>query len=296
MTKETGSATINAPVAEVFDFARDVGRLWSSMGVAVEDVRLTPDGVGSSADWASKMLGVPIKGRVEFIEVVPNERIRAESSTGPQFLFTFDSLPEGATKLGIECDYHFGVPMIGDRIDELWARLNPDEMTVAATRVKEQIEGVAAPTETRPGAKLSRSVTINAPVEKVFESALDIGKFWVHAADVAVREDKVAPDGVGSSARLYTHWLGVHFEGVLEVIEVVRNQRMVVKATFGPESPLWTFTFEPVEGGTQLTAEGEWHIGVPAVGKQLGTLMAKSHEDFLEGMLANIKTDLEATS
>ena len=300
MTKETGSVTINAPVKEVFDFAKDIGRLWNSWpGVAVRDVHHTPDGVGSGAHWTSRMLGMPVfQGRVEFTEVVPNERIRAKSSViaGPAFLFTFDPLPDGATTFAIEAEYHFEVPVIGNQLDQLYARLTPNALTDFAAGVKAQLEGVAVPVEPQPGATLTRQVTINAPVEKVFDVARDISKFWAYFPDVAVREVKVTPDGVGSSVRLYTHELGLHFEGVAEIIEVVRNQRIVVKVTFGPESPVWTFTFEPVEGGTKLAAEGEWHVGIPGVGKPLGNLIAKSHTEFLETMLANIKADLEATA
>ena len=299
MTKATGSVTINAPVAEVFDFAKDIGKLWSSWpGVAVRDVHHTPDGVGSTAHFASKMLGMPVfQGQVEFTEVVPNERIRVTSNVlaEPHFLFTFGSAAEGGTEFAIEADYHFEVPVVGDQLDQLYARLTPNALTEFAGGVKAQIEGVAAPTEKKPGAKLTREVTINAPVEKVFDVVRDIGRFWVYFPDVAVREVKVTPEGVGSSARIYTHELGLHFEGIAEIVEVVGNQRVVVKVTFGPESPLWTFSFEPVEGGTKLAAEGEWHVDIPGVGKPIGNLIAKSHTEFLEAMLANIKADLEAT-
>lgn len=143
-------------------------------------------------------------------------------------------------------------------------------------------------------AKLTRSVTINVPVDTVFDFAMDIARFWSVFPEVAVRDVQLRPDGVGSSARIYTHDLGLHFEGVVEFTEVVRNQRILAKVTFGPETPIWTFTFEPVDGGTTFTAEGEWHVNIPAVGGPLEGMIAKSHKKWLEGGLDSLKAALEA--
>jgi len=66
-------------------------------------------------------------------------------------------------------------------------------------------------------AKLSRSIEIEAPVEKVFDFATDVGKFWTSwPEEVAVRDVELKPDGVGSSARLFTHFLAIHMEGTIE--------------------------------------------------------------------------------
>lgn len=71
--------------------------------------------------------------------------------------------------------------------------------------------------------KLTKSVTINAPVDKVFDFALDVGELWTSYPDVAVREVQLKPGGVGTSARLYSHGLGLHMEGAIEYTEVVPN-------------------------------------------------------------------------
>lgn len=141
-------------------------------------------------------------------------------------------------------------------------------------------------------AKLTRSVTIDAPVEEVFDFALDIGKVWIWP-DVALREIVRTPDGVGSSARMYSHVLGIHVEGVITYTEVVRPERIVATVGFGPEHPTWVFTFEPAEGGTKFTVEGEWHVNVPGVGKPIEGLIVREHVDGLERMLAGIKAAVE---
>jgi uncharacterized protein YndB with AHSA1/START domain len=142
-------------------------------------------------------------------------------------------------------------------------------------------------------ATLTRSVTIDAPVEKVFDHVLDIRKFWAWP-DMALAEVTPTEDGVGSSARIWTHFLGFHMEGGLEYTEVVRPERIRAEVGFAMEHPTWTFTFEPVDDGTKLTARGEWHVKVPAVGRTFERLMVKEHKEFLEQMLAKVKAELEA--
>ena len=144
-------------------------------------------------------------------------------------------------------------------------------------------------------AKLSRSIEIEAPVEKVFDFATDIGKFWTSwPEEVAVRDVELKPDGVGTSARLFTHFLAIHMEGTMEYTEFVPNERIVAKTHFFGESPTWVFTFEPADGGTKMTAEGEWHVKVPAVGKSLEGMMVKGHVEGLESLLATVKSRVEA--
>lgn len=144
-------------------------------------------------------------------------------------------------------------------------------------------------------AKLTRSIEIEAPVEKVFGYALDVGKFWTSwPEEVAVRDVVVKPEGVGTSARLFTHFFALHMEGTIEYTEVVPKERIVAKVHFFGESPEWVFTFEPIDGGTKLTAEGEWHMKVPAVGKRLEGMMVKGHEEGLESLLATVKSRVEA--
>ena len=139
-------------------------------------------------------------------------------------------------------------------------------------------------------ATLTRSVTINAPVTKVFDFARDVGKLWACFEDCAVRDVELKPEGVGSSARWFSHLLGIHMEGVIEYTEVVPNQRIVGKSSAGP---IFTLTFEPEDGGTKLTVDAEWHLPVPIVGVPVEALMMKLSEKDGEAMLANIKAEVE---
>jgi uncharacterized protein YndB with AHSA1/START domain len=87
-------------------------------------------------------------------------------------------------------------------------------------------------------AVLTRSVTIEAPVEKVFEYALDIRNLWA-VPDIALADVSLKPDGVGSSARLWTHFLGFHMEMGLEYIEVTRPERIVAEVKSTSTSRPW---------------------------------------------------------
>ena len=142
-------------------------------------------------------------------------------------------------------------------------------------------------------ATLTRSITIAAPVDTVFDFALDISRLW-RWKDVALTDVEIKPEGVGTSARMYTHLLGFHVEGGLEYTEVIPGQRIVAQVHFFAEKPTWTFTFEPADGGTKVTAEGEWNVKVPVLGAPIEGMLVKEHEPYVEAMLANLKTQVEA--
>jgi uncharacterized protein YndB with AHSA1/START domain len=141
-------------------------------------------------------------------------------------------------------------------------------------------------------ATLTRSVVIDAPVSTVFDTALDIGRLW-KSKDVALVETDLKPGGLGTSARLWTHVLGFHVEGGVEYTEVVPGERIVAQVHFFAEKPTWTFTFAPADGGTTMTAVGEWSVKLPVVGKPIEDMMVKEHQPFLEEMLANFKAQVE---
>jgi uncharacterized protein YndB with AHSA1/START domain len=144
-------------------------------------------------------------------------------------------------------------------------------------------------------ATLTKSVVIDAPVEKAFDYALDLRNLWA-VPEVALADVELKPEGTGSSARLFSHFLGFHLEGSLEYTEVVRPERIVAKVSFFAEHPTWTFTFEPVDDRVKLTVQGEWHVGVPAVGRPLEGLMVREHKEIVETMLTNVKDGVEGTS
>ncbi len=141
-------------------------------------------------------------------------------------------------------------------------------------------------------AVLTQSITVNAPVEEVFDYALDPSELW-SMPNVAVTDITTKPDGVGTSARIWSHVLGFHIEGGMEYKEVTRPEQIVIEVDFFMEHPTWTFTFEPEGEATRVTARGEWHVETPVVGGRFEKMMVKEHEPALETMLASLKGDLE---
>ncbi len=140
---------------------------------------------------------------------------------------------------------------------------------------------------------MTRSITIHAPVSTVFDIALDIGRLW-RAEDVALAEVDIKPEGVGTSARLFSHLLGFHIEGGLEYIEVVPMERIVAQVHFFAEKPTWTYTFHQVGNDTTVTAVGDWTMEVPVAGRPIERTVLTEHESFLDGMLEHLKTQAEA--
>ncbi len=144
-------------------------------------------------------------------------------------------------------------------------------------------------------ANLTRSIEIDAPVEKVFDFAMDVGKFWSSwPEDIAVRDVELKPDGVGTSARLFGHFFVIHMEGTIEYTDVVPNERIDADIHWVGESPSWVFTFESADDATTLTAEAEWDVKVPVVGKRIEGMMVKGHEEGLEGLLETVKSRVES--
>jgi uncharacterized membrane protein len=142
-------------------------------------------------------------------------------------------------------------------------------------------------------AKLERSITINAPVEKVFNYASDPNnhpEFWPSV--VEVKDVKRLPNG-GYSHRFVYKMAGVRFEGASEHIEYIPNQRFVEKATGGIDATLdWGFQHE--NGGTKITVEAEYTVPVPVLGKVAEAIVVKLNANEAEAILANLKARMEA--
>jgi uncharacterized membrane protein len=141
-------------------------------------------------------------------------------------------------------------------------------------------------------AKVEKTITINAPVEKVFEyvdDAYNLPEFWPSV--VAVSDVERLPNG-GSAHRWVYKMAGMRFEGTSEDIEYIANQRIVTKTRGGIESThVWLF--EPADGGTKLTTETEYKVPVPVLGKLAEAVIVKLNENEADVLLANLKARME---
>ena len=140
--------------------------------------------------------------------------------------------------------------------------------------------------------KLESSVTINAPVEKVFEYVSkpeNLPEIWPSL--IEVNNVKVQPNGDYSYDYVYK-MVGVRLTGSSEDT-VVSNERIVSVSTGGIESKI-TFLFQPEDGGTNFSVEAELIVPVPVLGKLAESVIVRQIEKEVEVILYNLKTMMEA--
>lgn len=70
-----GSVLIDAPVQSVFDFCLDPRRIFAGDPMKVADATLVPEGVGTTAHLTGRMLIFVQDVPIEYVEVVPDQRI-----------------------------------------------------------------------------------------------------------------------------------------------------------------------------------------------------------------------------
>jgi len=140
-------------------------------------------------------------------------------------------------------------------------------------------------------ASIKSSITINAPVEKVFEYTKPENLPEVWPSLVEVKNVKELPNGGYSWDWVYK-MAGVNFYGSSKHVEFVDNVRTVSQST-GIESTI-TWSYEAVAGGTKMTSQTEYKIPVPLLGKVAEAFIVKMNENESETILANLKARLEA--
>ena len=121
-TTHKRSVHIDAPVAAVFEYAKDPHHFYEAFPekgrpVLVE-VKTTPEGVGTTYKWEDSMFMIHIKGTVTRESCIPNERIVDHSSTGPVWTFTFEPDPTG-TKWSLAFEWSSRVPLADKVIDRV---------------------------------------------------------------------------------------------------------------------------------------------------------------------------------
>jgi carbon monoxide dehydrogenase subunit G len=142
-------------------------------------------------------------------------------------------------------------------------------------------------------AEIKRSISINAPVEKVFafiEDPVNFPEVWPSMMEIKDVEE--LPTG-GRKYNWVYKMLGVRLEGTTETAEYVANQRIVSKSTGGIET---TFVWEllPEGEGTKLNVSMEYIVPVPVLGKLAEGLIVKLNEREADTLVANMKDMLEA--
>lgn len=140
-------------------------------------------------------------------------------------------------------------------------------------------------------ATIESTITISAPVEKVFEYTKPENLPEIWPSLVEVKNIKELANGGYSWDWIYK-MAGMNFNGSSEHVEFVENEYTVAKST-GIESTI-TWKYESVSGGTKMTSLTEYKIPVPLLGKVAEAFIVKMNENESETILANLKARLEA--
>lgn len=151
MTTLTRTITVEAPVEVVFDVLRDPAALMGegALGAGVHDVERTPDGVGTTFSWETRVFGVHVAGTSEYTEVVPDRRLVLTASGG--FVFVFGLEPDGdATRLTLS-EQDVAKNPAAAILDAVAMRLTAHDLDTWLAGVKAAVEGVDGPGEADPG-------------------------------------------------------------------------------------------------------------------------------------------------
>ena len=142
--------------------------------------------------------------------------------------------------------------------------------------------------------KQETTITINAPVEKVFSYLQDdpTNLLQIWPSMVEVKDVQQLPNG-GTSFRWVYRMAGIRFKGTSEDIEYVANQRVVTRIKGGIEAT-YTWTYQPKDGGTKMTVEVDWTVPIPVLGKLAEALTVRQQDREFASVLANLKDRMEA--
>ncbi len=141
-------------------------------------------------------------------------------------------------------------------------------------------------------AKVTKSITINAPVEKVFNYATDqtnMPEIWPSMIENKVLER--LPNGGTKSEYVYK-MAGMRFEGISVDTEFIPNQRTVSKTEGGVESEI-TWEYQSEGEATKVTFGAEYTVPIPLLGKLAEAFIVKQNENEAEVILANLKARME---
>jgi len=142
-------------------------------------------------------------------------------------------------------------------------------------------------------AKLSRSIHIKAPVEKVYNFLVEptsLPEVWPSMVEVSnVHRD---PSGLHKFSWKYK-MAGIIFDGKTEIVKVVPNE-YVVSESAGGISSRFEWTYHAVDNETDLDVVVEYTIPIPVLGKFAEAIVVKLNEREAETLLANTKDRMEA--
>jgi uncharacterized membrane protein len=138
---------------------------------------------------------------------------------------------------------------------------------------------------------VKRSITINAPVEKVFNYIEDPMNQPEWVPSIMEIMD-VSGSGVGQHFRWTYKMAGVLLKGETTATEHIPNERIVTQSKGGVTST-WIFNFKTHDGGTMMELDIEYTIPIPVIGKLAEKIVLKRNEREADLAMANVKEKME---
>ena len=141
-------------------------------------------------------------------------------------------------------------------------------------------------------AKVEATVTIDAPVEKIYNyihEMANLPEIWPSLVEITDMQQ--LPDG-SSSNRFVYKMAGIRLEGTSQGIEAVPNQRIVSK-TKGAVESTQTWLFKPEGEKTEVTFKVEYTIPIPVLGKLAEAVVVKINQHEGQAIMANLKARME---
>lgn len=140
--------------------------------------------------------------------------------------------------------------------------------------------------------KLERTVTIAAPVERVFDYVTDprnLPEIWPSL--IEVKDVRDLPNGGKRFAFTYK-MAGFRFEGISEPTEYVRPEHVYIKLTGGIDGTFqWKYT--PVGKETRINLTVTYTIPGALLGKLAEPFIARQNEHEMELLLNSLKLRME---
>jgi len=139
-------------------------------------------------------------------------------------------------------------------------------------------------------ATIRRSISIHAPVDKVFDYVADpahLPEIWPSLVEVR----NVEAHSAGKSFDWDYKLLGVRIHGHSDPVELVTNERQVSRSVRGiPNTFRWLYAGH--DGETEVTLEVDYESPLP--GRLAERLVGRVNEREAETLLRNLKRKLEA--
>ena len=139
-------------------------------------------------------------------------------------------------------------------------------------------------------AEIHKTVTIDAPAEKVFDIVDDPENYPKYVPNVSrVVDVRRSDKRIGDSFRVIYKVLGTTFDEQFTTTDYQRPTR-ISSAFEGGMTGTFRWAFEPLGAQTKATVDIDYRVPGGAIGKAVDSLvLERTNEKSIEGMLENLR-------